>query len=167
MACVTLQGHVSRAVDFYNKGDIYFGIGRTTEWVDEKNPPTPGIESVVEELVGFKRVESKYFVVPDENGEITYKDSRWAIVPAEEAVSRGARWVYLNCFIAFSELPTDISYRQIGVYSGMKISEGYESVYALYPENVVDTGVLEIIDNRKPIYRSADLREQLSIIIEF
>lgn len=167
MACVTLQGHVSRAIDFYNRGDIYFGIGRTTEWEDEKNPPIPTIESVVEELIGFKRVESKYFVVPDADGEITYKDARWAVVPAEEAISRGSRWVYLNCFIAFSELPTDISYRQIGVFSGIVPKNGYENTYVLYPDNISNSGVLELIDNRKPIYRSADLREQLSIIIEF
>ncbi|WP_196498059.1 hypothetical protein [Lactococcus lactis] len=30
MAVTTLKGHVSRALEFYNKPDIYIGIGKTT-----------------------------------------------------------------------------------------------------------------------------------------
>ena len=48
MAITLLKGHVSRALDFYNKNSIFFGIGKTTAWADPSDssisdykPPTP------------------------------------------------------------------------------------------------------------------------------
>ena len=46
MAIMTLNGHVSRALDFYGRDDLYFGIGRTSAWADEKTPPIPEPTSV-------------------------------------------------------------------------------------------------------------------------
>lgn len=166
MACVTLAGHVSRAIDFFNKENVYFGIGRTTPWENELQPDEPTVNTLLTEVVGYKKVETKYLVIPDPTGEITYKDARWKIVPANEAVSLGARWVYLNCFISFSELPTNVSYRQIGVFTGLIPDSDHIGQYALLPDSVDDVGRLEIIDNRSPIYRATDMREQLSIIVE-
>lgn len=56
MAVTTLKGHVSRALDFYNKPDIYMGIGKTTPWEDEYNPPTPATTDELTEPAGYKKV---------------------------------------------------------------------------------------------------------------
>lgn len=57
MAVITLKGHVSRALDFYNKPDIYMGIGKTTPREDEYNPPIPATTDELTEPAGYKKVE--------------------------------------------------------------------------------------------------------------
>lgn len=168
MAITTLIGHVSRALDFRNKESLFIGIGKTTAWEDENSPPDPLNTDTLVDPVGYKQVESIFMVVPDPNGTLSYKDSRWRIVPEEEAIAQGARWVYLSVYVAYEELPTNISYRQVGAYTNLTRKEGVPSgKYALLPSEVESVGLLEVLDNRKPIYREPDQREQLIIIIEF
>lgn len=69
MAVTLLKGHVSRALDFYNKSDIYLGLGKTTPWEEgESNPPTPLNTDSLVEIAGYKKVESKFLVIPDDTG---------------------------------------------------------------------------------------------------
>ena len=38
MASSVISGHVSRALDFYNTSNIYFGLGKTTSWSSDSTP---------------------------------------------------------------------------------------------------------------------------------
>lgn len=171
MAVVLLSGHVSRALDFYNKNDIYFAIGKTTPWDDDSNPPVPVSTDSIEEVAGYKKVESKFLVIPDDTGEgeLVYQRNRWKIVPYEQALEKGARWVYISTQLAYDDFEILIpTYRQIEVYSGLQvISTVSSSSYALIPEQVKNPGIGEALDNRTPIYREPDQRETLVMIIEF
>lgn len=170
MAVTTIKGHVSRAMDFYNKSSIYFCIGKTSAWIDEKNPPDPLNTDDMTEPAGYKLIESKFMVMPDTTGtgEITYRDTRWKIVPYDQALAKGARWVYVVSYIAYTEFDIDLVYRQIGVYTGLEKAEGVASGKTnLTPEEVKNPGILEVLDNRTPVYRELDQREKLSVIIEF
>ena len=147
------------------------GIGRTTPWDEgENNPPTPVNTDSLQEVAGYKKVESKFLVIPDDTGtgELTYQNQRWKIVPYDQALEKGARWVYISTYVAYSEFPIDLVYRQIGVFTGLKVKPGVESSsYALTPDQVSDPGIGEALDNRTPIYREADQREKLTMVIEF
>ena len=168
MAITTLKGHVSRAYDFYNKPNKYFGIGKTTPWDNEMTPPTPTINDDMVEVVGYKLIESLFMVIPDDNGELVYRDTKWKIVPADQAYEKGARWVYVSTHVSYTELTTNISYRQIGLYTNLEKAEGVPTGKSiLLPSEVGNPGILEVLDNRPPIYREADQREQLVLIIEF
>ena len=168
MAVTTLKGHVSRALDFYNKADKYFCIGRKTAWPVETAPPVPVSTDEMQEVVGYKKVESIFMVKPDDAGSLTYRGIKWKIVDPANAASEGARWVYISSFIAYSDLPTDISYRQVGLTTGLVKETGVpDGKYALLPAEVKTTGLLEEIDNRTPVYRDPDQREQLVLVIEF
>ena len=169
MAIVTLAGHVSRALEFYKRTDIFYGIGGLQSWELEDVPETPNIEDTIDDIAGYKRVETMFMVYPDpENGTLKYRDSRWSYCTPEEAYEKGARWVYLMSYIAYTELPTNISYRKIGIYTGLTLKEDVPNgTYAVLPEMVEKPGILEVIDYRKPIYREADTREQLVVILEF
>ena len=107
MAITTLKGHVSRAYDFYNKPNKYFGIGKTTPWDNEMTPPTPTINDDRVEVVGYKLIESLFMVIPDDNGELVYRDTKWKIVPADQAYEKGARWVYVSTHVSYTELTTN------------------------------------------------------------
>lgn len=183
MAITTLKGHVQRALDFFNKNEVFFVIGKTTSWteadrtpstpptqtIDDNNPPVPENTDDVVERAGYKAAESRFVVIPDDvNGTIVYRDTKWRIVPANEAMDEGARYVYLATYVAYQELPINISYRQVGVTTSLTRGQGVPPGKSnLLPAEVEDPGILEVLDNRKPIYREADQREQLAIIMEF
>lgn len=168
MATTTINGHVARALDFFERNDIYFGIGRPDPWADEQFPPAPTIETTdLTTPIGFKKVESVYMVVPDTEGEIVYRDKRWKIVPANQAIEEGARWVYIDCYLRYDELPLS-DYRQIGVYSRLKPKTSVPpGKYNLLPSEVDDRGILEVLDNRKRVSRQIDQKENLTLVIEF
>lgn len=116
--------------------------------------------------IGFKAVEQKYLVIPDNSGTIDYRGQKWLIVDPSQAYAKGARWVYVMATMRYDELPiTD--FRQIGVFTGLTRANGVSnSVLALLPSQVASTGALEIIDNRTAITRNVNQKEVLSFIIE-
>ena len=116
-ATTTLRGHVSRALDFFERNDIYFAIGKEDAWPDEDAPSAPDINAAtLDGLIGAKKVETVNLVVPDANGSIIYRDSKWRTVSPSEALTAGARWVLIETWLRYDELPiTD--YRQVGVFS--------------------------------------------------
>jgi hypothetical protein len=168
MAITTTLGHVSRAIDFYNKPSIFFGFGKQTPWANEDAPDAPLVSATaIEEPLGYKQIESKYMVVPDENGTIVYRDSRWSAIPVDQAYDKKCRWVYIECYLRYDELPLG-EYRQMGVLTGLTRKVDVPSGKpALLPEEVDNPGILEVLDNSKVTTRNANQKELLSIILEY
>jgi hypothetical protein len=167
-AISTFGSHVSRALDFYNKDSIYFCIGRTTQWPDEQSPPEllPSVTDVTE-IIGFKKVEVKQLVIPDANGTIVYHNSKWSSVIPSNALSAGAKWVYVKTVIQYSDLPVGY-YRQVGLYSNLIPATGVPAgQFSLLPDQVSERGILELADNRIAAYHAADGKDTLSVIIQF
>ena len=81
-ATSTSMSHVSRAIDLFESATIYIGIGQQSPWDDENNPPrTDPTDLAINQVIGYKKVEDSYMVVPDPTGSISYRDSQWRIVP--------------------------------------------------------------------------------------
>lgn len=181
MAICTLQGHVSRALDFYNKEGKFICIGKSTPWTSEdvddfdtsrdyeQYPPEPKNTDVMKEIIGYKRVEFCSMVVQDDvRGTLEYRGTKWRIVPIADAIKEGSRWVYISTELTYNELPITDPYRQVGVYTGLELNEDVNPAkYAILPDEVKDPGLLEVIDNRKPVYRDSDVREKIKLILEF
>lgn len=165
-ACSTIGFHVNRALDFYRQSSTFFALAKETPW-DGDVVPDPRSDSELEGPWGYKKVEAKYLVVPDEEGEIVYKNGRWRIVNEEEAIAEKCRWVYITSYIYYDELPLK-TYHQVGVLTGVKLKPELPpgTINAL-PEDIASPGVLEIIDFRPGITRAPDMREQIGQIIEF
>ena len=173
----TMMGHVSRAISFYELPNIYFAIGRNTPWPGEIEAaqlktdylvPLPSIEATsLDELIGMKRVTTKALVVRDEDGTIIYRDSTWRRVTPEEASRLKSHWVYIETSIYYDELP-NTDYREIGVFSRVKLKDGISPLkHVILPEELEDTGVLEVLDYRKVVTRNEDSKDTFSMIIEF
>lgn len=178
MAVTTVRGHVSRALDFFARTDLYFAYGRTTAWPNDGQGRTEGdpdfvvpvedvTDTALDELVAYKKVEIKHLVVPDAAGTISYRAKKWRIVAEGDAATEGARWVYMQTVLAYDEVPLQ-DYRQIGLYSRL-VKDGAVpgGQTALLPAEVTDPGILEVTDNRKPITRQLDQKEILELVIEF
>lgn len=167
MAITTVNGHCLKALAFFNNTNIYFGLGRQTEWNNPKVPDAPSItQTKIEEPLGFKKCESKYIVMPDENGAIIYREGRWSIVPANQAYDKGAKWVYVDCYINYEELPLGF-YRQVGLLVDLVPNLDSVNKIALLPEQVQSQGVLFLVDNRTLTTRRINQKEHLSFIVEF
>lgn len=169
MAITTLKGHVSRAIDFYKKDSIYFLLGRSTAWDDEETPPVPQPTDEITEKLAYKVVDSKFLVIPsDKESDITYNGSYWTIVPQKDAYTKGAKWVYISSEINFNDFKDVSQYRQLGVCTNVvKKTDVASGKSNLLPSELSDTGILEILDNRKVINRQLDQSEKISVIIEF
>jgi hypothetical protein len=178
MAITTTQGHVARALDFYDRTDVYFAYGRTSAWPNDVNgkpegditfqPPVEDIAATtLTELIAYKKVVTKNLVVPDANGTITYRSTKWKIVNPTDALAQGARWVYVQTELAYDEVPL-LTYRQIGLFSRLvKKTSVPAGQLALLPTEVETSGYLEVLDNRKPVTRQVDQKEILELIVEF
>lgn len=173
MATITsITGHTARALDFFNRTG-YFGIGGTTAWNDENTPDTPTEYSILSETIGYKLIETKFLVYPVPEGEestsdLEFNNLKWRIATPANALENNARWVYLSSNLSYSELPTDVVYRQVAVFTNMTPADGVpDGKLVLLPNEVANVGVQEAISFRKPTYREADKRETLSLLLEF
>ena len=54
------------------------------------------------------------------------------------------------------------------MYTGLVRAPGVPTdIYVLLPAQVADPGILEVLDDRKPVYRDADVKEQIKLVLEF
>lgn len=126
---------------------------------------------VVEEIVGFVKVQQNKLVVPDNAGPINVYGATWREVDPADAYKEQARRVWLQGEFAYDAVSTSISYRQVGIYSGLVrdpadlLANPGKTV--LLPADVVDPGVLEYIYHDRPIPRALNRRDVLNVIITF
>jgi hypothetical protein len=189
------MSHTGKSLNFYyNTKNLMFAIARTSPWgskvgeeaYNENNPPTPSVETTdLTEIIGYKRISEKFFVVPDSSGTYIVDGVRWKkLVPSiidpdplkakKDLISLikeyKSRWIYLSTVLESTDF-VGYSYRQVGVYSELEIdyTNGGTDGQLLYQPNQIITGsgILEVINNRKSITRESDQREMISLVIEF
>ena len=166
-ASSVIDFHVTQALGFLKRQNMYFCLGREEPWEDEVKPPVPDLYDDIESPWGFKRVEKMYLVIPSSKGSIEYTGQRFSLVKESEAYEQKARWVFVHSKINYDELPFK-TYRQIGLTQDLVPIEGLPAgQYALTNNQVKDRGILQFLNNRPPIGRSPDMREELSLILEF
>ena len=77
----TTLSHTSRAYDLFSSNSLYYGIGYQSPWPDDNNPPPVDYNLMgIFQIIGYKKVEDTYMVVPDSSGSIIYRDSQWRVV---------------------------------------------------------------------------------------
>ncbi|NLE06576.1 MAG: hypothetical protein GX638_17465, partial [Crenarchaeota archaeon] len=89
-----------------------------------------------------------------------------------------SRWLYIETELDVDDLDVgDVYYRQIGLYSNLKIRtdvENYTTRKAFFPNEIVTTinqynydGILEVYQNVNPKRRPIDFKETFSWVLEF
>lgn len=167
MAIKTTRHHVTQALRFYEAPGKYFGIGRTTPWANENAPPAndPDVTGL-DEPIGYKPLGTLQFMVPDPAGEFEYQGSIWRAVATENAIAEGAFHLYVTTTLNPADLPVDVSYREIAVFSGLQPIPGAGAGSLLHAQ-VADVGVIEVVDRRSPVYRAPGQDETLSLMLRF
>lgn len=167
MSLITLNGRTKRALDFSQKV-LYMGIGRTTAWTDEQNPPAVTEDmTAIEELNFISKINTIKFVKPDAAGEIEYRDSRWTEILEADIYTQDVVNIYLEVLLDYDNYPL-ITYRQIGLLEGPTDGTDTICVNDKYLQTeLTQEGLLHYIDNRTPTVRDINQKEKLSIILEF
>lgn len=168
---LTNASHCARAISFFEQGDIYLGIGKTTPWEGENEdgfiPPEPDVNATnLTELIGVKKADRVVMVIPSDNGEIEYSTQYFKTLTKEEALQQKSRWVLVESTIEFSEMPP-VSYRQIGIFSRLQANDDLTNKKILLADEIKDVGILEVLNNRKAVTRQSDTRDTYRMIIEF
>lgn len=182
---VTLQSRMRRAHDWMNTDLSYrfIGIGRTSPWSDENNPPYPAEDTTeVTELIGLQRIDSyKYAKVISnpttlQKKTATYYKGLYYETTQDYNVALEDGYTDIICKVTLdrdtiSAIPVDITYRQVGLYVGVNATED-EIKYGITREqwdnkSSEDKGMLEVVDNRGPISRSDDQAEEIYIMLSF
>lgn len=132
MAIAVNGGHVSRALDFYDKPGKYFIIGGTTPWQDETTPDAPQVTDFkLNDVVGLKKVDNIHLVVPDVNGTIQYRNQNWKIV------SREIRTTISSAVSAASTAVSVVSVAGLVVGSKVRIANTYEGTILSISGNIL------------------------------
>lgn len=180
-AVITLKSRQRRMIDFMNlPKNYYVAIGRTTAWTDESEPPFPDdTKQTIEELVGLQRVQGENAmayakIIPnpttlDKLEGVYYKGLYYRVTLDQQyAIDNGYTSIMVQCTLdRDTYFPTDISYRQIGLYSQVNATAPYLSASEFNNLLASDRGTLETIDNRRPQYRANDQEEVLYILLDF
>ena len=161
--------HVNRAIEFFDKNNLYWGFGHPKDWEASK-VPIPKYFDVLEEPWGYKRVQTKQLVVPvkdDATGAsiIEFQNRKFKIIGRSDAHKESCRWVYIMSNVLAGELPLK-PFAQVSVQVGLKPKTGITKD-ALLPSDVQDLGYTEILNNRSITSRDADLKIQIAVILEF
>lgn len=166
-AIITNINRIQRTYDFAQKV-LYFGIGRLTNWSDETLPPTPAFTSTqIEELNFIAKVENLKYIIPDEEGEIYYINTRWTEIAENDIYAQNCYNLYLDVTLDYDNYPI-IDYRQVGLLENP--TDIYDEICRQnkYLVNEINSqGILHYLDNRVVTYRQLNQQERISAILEF
>lgn len=182
---ITLASRQRRMFDWVDSNLSYrfVGIGRTTPWNDENNPPYPDEKMTeVTELIGLQRIDSYKYAKVIQNPTtlqkktgVYYKGLYYSVTQDKNvAIQDGYTSVICEVTLdrdTIEAIPIGVTYRQVGLYIGVKATAD-EIKYGITRAEwnnkpAADKGTLEIVDNRPPIGRLADQQEQIYILVDF
>lgn len=176
MAIETLAGHVMVAKEFKNNlSNLWYAMARTTAWPDEEVPPAEDmLTNSLDDIVALKKFDSAQLVAPLSNTSgtisdsdvITYEGQDWVLISDENALTNGARYVYLNVTINPGDFPY-VVYRQVGIYQGVTPAVTTNTSNILLPNQVSDYGTLIGYDNRLSQRYSNNMRILEKFVLKF
>ena len=161
----------------------FVGIGRTSPWEDENNPPYPDErQTEVEELIGLQRVDSYKFakVIPNpttlqKRTGVYYKGLYYSVTQDSDiALNEGYTSIMIQVTLdrdTVESIPVDVTFRQVGLYVDVNATPD-EIQYGITRTQWLnkleaDRGMLEVIDNRQPLSRQNNQQEEIYILIDF
>lgn len=188
---------VNKAIEFYKKNIVNnldsglmlcIASGPEGGWPTVEGaelPPLPSLStSQLTNPIGFKRFKNMRFVTSDDAGIYSVGGVLWKAITGDTieencayAKELNARWIYVEAELEIDELNVgDVYYRQMGLYSDLKIRTDLVADYAtktvFLPSEIIRTGptydgILEVYQNIAPMRRPTDYREIFSWVIEF
>lgn len=134
--------------------NIYIGLGKSTAWKDEDKVPdsNPDATALTEPIVYTKAQNvSLCQPVSDDNNtgsSIIFGGSKYKVVSVLEELNPAANCVYATANFSYEDLKSEIQFRQVGLYIGLRPKSGVTSTI-ITPLQIDDLGTLLSIQNMK------------------
>lgn len=174
MAIIPYAGMVDGALKLKQDVSLWLGIGRTSAWANESAPPAENVaSSVLDQPIGYKKVEMTSLVVPDALGSIVFQGQNYRLVDDEDGVAEIARYCYIKASLNYQESNVNgnvigaVTFRQTGLFSGLVPQNGLEGETCLTPAQVTTVGRLVFLVNHTPRTRDVLMRDIIEILREF
>lgn len=174
MSLIPYAGMVDGALKLKLDATLWLGIGRTSAWVNESSPPAENVAStVLDQPIGYKKVEMTALVKPDAGGSIVFQGQNYSIVADNDAVAQIARYCYIKASLNYQESNSlgnvigAVTFRQTGLFSGLVCQSGLEGETVLTPAQVQSVGRLVFLVNHTPRTRDVLMRDIIEILREF
>jgi hypothetical protein len=166
MGKLTTIGRGQRGIDFFRgRTSIWVGLGRTTPWPDEDNPPSESVSaSAVDELFGLRLFEEASLVIESETGSITHEGKTYARVDESQLDEFPTNLLYVKFVVEPDQFP-GIDYRQYGVFVDAIPGQGFSDYSALTPGQFQSLGRLVYLDNFTKVTRYTNTRHEIVVII--
>lgn len=146
----------------------WVGIGRTTPWTDEENPPTETrTDTLIEPIIYVKAWNVTLCKPVLSGGDITYKGQSYQSVDDEDAINELARFLYLTAELHPAQGQPYGTYRQRAVVADLTPATGHELDAWLAPVNVADAGITCLIENDTANIQSVERYQMLPMVLEF
>lgn len=166
MPIVVRRGSIRLAKIAKDNLTFWFGVGRVSPWADENNPPVEVDTTVViEQIQGFKRVETVLFVKEDPNGQIVFRDRKFSPVSEENIYDQDARYLYFSAWLMFDQFPV-VTFRQTGLFVDVVPLPGYEGRDVLLPQQVNFARMIAYV-NHPPRRRVSWGKDLIEMVLEF
>lgn len=166
MATLTQNSHVASALRLLAASNKYIGVGRSTAWANESAPPSPdALATALEEPICYVPLTKATLVVQDNAGTLSFAGQTWREVANVDAYDEGAKRVYVEGRLEYDDAPLT-TFRQVGLFTGL-VKAGGAGAGVLLPAAVTSPGVLEVLDNRTPTYRTADKVDIIGFMVQF
>lgn len=167
MANASYKGCARRARIIKQNSTFWIGVGRTTAWDDDNDPPDETrLDELTEPLI-FVRAWNVSLCKPVlVDGDITYKGQQYAIVPDENAIQEMARFIYMVAELHPAQGQPYGTYRQRAILTDLVPAVGHENDTWLAPANVLDQGITELLENDTPCYQSLEKYQVLPAVLE-
>ena len=161
--------HVNRAIEFFSKKSLYWGLGHPNEW-ENSTVKTPEYNDKLIEPWGFKKVAIRNLVVPVENlsegkNIIEFQSQKFKVINIKDAHAEACRWVYLRSVLTSKDIATK-SFSQVSIQTGLIPMESKDKDFITLSE-VKDMGYTEILNNRTTVTADVDVKINLALILEF
>lgn len=161
--------HVNRAIEFFSKKSLYWGLGHPNEW-ENSQVKTPEYNDKLIEPWGFKKVTIRNLVVPVENlsegkNIIEFQSQKFKVININDAHAESCRWVYLSSTLTSKDISTK-SFSQVSIQTGLIPRKNHDKDFITLSE-VEDMGYTEILNNRSAVNADIDIKINLALILEF
>lgn len=146
--------------------EFWIGLGRTTPWDNDDNPPqeTSSVD-IISDICGLRKAEIVSFVVPDAAGDIVFRGARYRRVNDNEIYSVKSRWLYIATWFEFDLFPL-VTFRQTAVFVDVIPRVGFEGYKMLLPNQIQSYGIMLGYINHYPRKRVFYGKDVVELILD-
>lgn len=189
MAIATQTAHISQAITFSKRTDLWMELAKSSAWTDETEPDAEDASTTsLNEPLVYAKINQINLVYEkpndtttttatnssttttttttnDQTNVIIYGGKQWLPSSETDAYSNNARYVLFTVSIDVGSVPT-FSWRQSGIVDGVVLSNGTTGT-TVTADKVTSVGNLYMYDNHVVNNYTDDMKLVISYIAEF